>query len=194
MTKVYLQPGLRGLSGGMGDWVYKIRKGKTVLGMKAMKNAEPSLTQLARQERFKEAVLFAKSVLANPDLRAFYEPIAAEREISVYALAIADFLKQPSFKPLDLEKYKGNVGDLIVIRANDNIGLAEVQLTINSQTGTLIETGNAVEEGVRSGKWIYTATAQVALGSDVFLKVKGVDHAGNETVHSENPTVGVDEE
>jgi len=46
---------------------------------------------------------------------------------------------------------------------------------------------------VRSGKWIYTATAQVALGTDVFIEVEGVDHAGNETKITENPTVGVED-
>src|SRR5690349_1872516 len=102
MTKAFLQPGLRGLSGGMGDWVYKMRNGKTIIGMKPIRTAEPSNAQLAHQDRFKQAVSFAKSALANPTLRAFYEPIAAEREISVYALAIADFLKEPSFQSLDL--------------------------------------------------------------------------------------------
>lgn len=192
MTKVFLQPGLRGLSGGMGDWVYSLRKGKTVVGMKPIKTAESSEAQVVQQERFKEAVSFAKSALANPALRAFYEPIAVEREISVYALAIADFLNTPDFKPLDLSSYQGRVGDTIVIRVNDDIGMADVDVKITSQTGTLIETGKAVEEGTRSGKWIYTTTAPVTLGSDIFIEVNGTDHAGTKTKISENPTVGQD--
>src|SRR5690242_8428779 len=100
MTKAFLQPGLRGLSGGMGDWVYKIRGGKTIIGMKPIRTAEPTDAQLAHQNRFKGAVSFAKSALANPTLRAFYEPIATERGISIYALAIGDFLKQPVFQSL----------------------------------------------------------------------------------------------
>ena len=66
-------------------------------------------------------------------------------------------------------------------------------MKIIAQDGTPIESGKALEEGARSGKWIYTATKQVALGSDVFIEVKGVDHAGNETKLTENPTVGIDE-
>src|SRR5215213_7490777 len=133
MTKVYLQPGLRELSGGMGDWVYSLRKGKTVLGMRPMRTAEPSEMQLARREQFKEAVSFAKMAMADPALRAFYEPIAEEREISVYVLAVADFLSEPSFKPLDLTNYKGRIGDLIAIRAVDNIGLLNVNVSISAQ-------------------------------------------------------------
>src|SRR5215216_6499335 len=157
MTKVFLQPGLRGLSGGMGDWVYSLRKGKTVLGMKAIRNGEPSQAQMAHQERFKEAVSFAKLALADPALQAFYGPIAEQREITVYALAIGDFLKRPEFKYVDLDQYKGQVGDTIEIKAVDDIGLAYVDVKLVSQQGTPIESGSAVEVGASSGMWTYTA-------------------------------------
>jgi hypothetical protein len=193
MTKVHLQPGLRGLSGGMGDWVYSIRKGKTVLGMKAIRTAERTEAQLAHQERFKEAVSFAKSALANTSLRDFYAPIALEKEISVYALAVADFLNTPEFEYVELENYKGRVGDTIMIKAADDLGLAFVNVKISSQNGSLIESGQAAEQGSGSGKWIYTATAPVALGTDIFIEATGADHAGTKVEISANPTVGEDE-
>jgi len=174
----------------MGDWVYSLRKGKTVLGMKAIRNGEPSQAQMAHQERFKEAVAFAKSALATPALRAFYEPIALEREITVYALAIGDFLKRPEFQYVDFETYKGRVGDTIEIKAVDDVGMAHVDVKISSQAGTLIESGAALESGSGTGKWIYTATVPVALGSDIFLEATGADHAGTKIKISENPTVG----
>src|SRR5512132_4271523 len=109
MTKVYLQPGLRGMSGGMGDWVYKFRKGKTIVGMKPVRTAEPTEAQLAHQANFKTAVAFAKSALANPTLLTFYRPIAVERKLSTYALVIADCLSAPSVDSMDTEGYTGNV-------------------------------------------------------------------------------------
>lgn len=193
MTKVHLQPGLRGLSGGMGDWVYSMRNGRTILGMRAIKTAEPSEAQVAQQERFKEAVLFAKSAVANQALREFYAPIAQERELSVYALAIADFLNRPSFQYVDLVNYKGRVGDPIVIKALDDLGLVDVDVELVTQEGAPIESGKAVEQGTGSGKWIYTATAPVALGSTIFIEVNGIDHAGTKTKISANPIVGEDE-
>jgi ABC-type sugar transport system substrate-binding protein len=89
--------------------------------------------------------------------------------------------------------YKGQIGDVMEIRATDDLGLAELNVKIVAQDGTPIESGQAVEEGVSSGKWIYTTTAQVALGSDVFIEVKGCDHAGNKAQITENPTVEMDE-
>lgn len=56
-----------------------------------------------------------------------------------------------------------------------------VDVNTLAQDGTPIESGKAVENGVRSGEWIYAATAHVALGFDIFIEVNGVDHAGNET-------------
>ena len=75
----------------------------------------------------------------------------------------------------------------------DVIGLAHVDVNILAQDGTPIEQGHATEDGVRTGIWIYTAAAPVALGTNIFIEVKGVDHAGNEAQLSENPTVGMDE-
>jgi hypothetical protein len=190
--KVILQSGLRGLSGGMQDWVYQYRDGKTYLGPKPRRTREPSQAELNQRERFKEAALYAKSALADPATREFYETVAAERGTPVFALAVGDFLNQPSIKPLDLSNYKGQVGDPILIRAVDDIGLADVEVELTASNGTQIEKGKAVENGVRTGRWTYTATAPVALGSDIFIKVVGVDHAGTETQITENPTVGMD--
>jgi len=106
---------------------------------------------------------------------------------------MGDFLNRPHFQYVDLLEYKGRVGDPIVIKARDDLGLADVDVELVTQLGDPIESGKAVEEGVRSGKWIYTATVPVALGSSFFIEVNGVDHAGTKIKISENPVVGEDE-
>ena len=84
-----------------------------------------------------------------------------------------------SQKPLDLSGYRGQVGDAIFITATDDIGLANLHVKIASDQGTTLEHGPAEENGVGSGKWTYTATTTVALGSDITIEVVGVDHAYN---------------
>jgi hypothetical protein len=106
-------------------------------------------------------------------------------------MAIGDYLKAPTFKPLDLSKYTGQVGDPIVIRVVDEIGLVSLEVSIDRVDGTDVEKGQAVETSVRSGKWIYTATAPVALGSDIFIEVLGTDYTGKKLKMTENPIVGV---
>ena len=193
MSEVDLNPTVDGYRGSIGRLVFKKYKGRTIVGKKPVRTKERGVAELAWQEHFKEAVSYAKSVLADPVAREFYEPIALQRDISVYNAAMGDFLKLPAIKPLNLSNYKGQVGDTIAIRATDDVGLADVEVSILAQDGTPIEHGKAVEIGERSGKWTYTATAQVALGSDVFIEVEGVDHAGNEARITENPTVGVED-
>ena len=193
MSDVELNPTVDGYRGSIGRLVFKKYKGRTIVGKKPVRTKEQSQAELARQENFKEAVAYAKSVIANPVASEFYKPIAFQRDISVYNCALGDFLKVPTIKPLDLDSYKGRIGDVIKIRAVDDVGFADLNVEIVAQDGTPIESGPAVEEGERSGKWIYTATKAVALGSEIFIEVKGCDHAGNKAQITENPTVGMDE-
>ena len=193
MSDVELNPTVDGYRGSIGRLVFKRYKGRTIVAKKPVRTKELGPAELARQENFRDAVAYAKSVLADPVAREFYKPLAQQRDISIYALAMGDFLKKPFIKPLDLSGYKGRIGDPISIRVIDNIGLADLNVNISAQDGTPIEGGKAVEGGAGSGKWTYTATAQVALGTDVFIELKGVDHAGNKAQLTENPTVGEDE-
>ena len=194
MTKVRFHGPIAGFSGAMGEMVFADNegKGRTVAYMKT--NHPLSEAQINQQVRFKEAVAYANAAVAKPESVAFYEPIAQEKRLSVHNIAIADYLNErPDIQPLDLTQYKGNVGDTILIRTFDDIGVVDVDVTLTSNTGTRIERGKAVETGSRSGYWVYTATAPVALGADIFIEVVAMDHAGNRGKMTESPRVGVDD-
>jgi hypothetical protein len=190
--KVILQTGLRGLSGSMEDWVYQYRNGKTYLGPKHPSTKPPTEGMIAQRAHFKDARDYAVAALEDEATREFYTPFAEERGWTLYTTAVTDFLNAPEIKPLDLSTYKGQVGDKIVIRAEDDFGMADVDVKITADDGTQIEQGKAIEKGLRSGTWIYTATRSVALGSDIFIEVVGLDHAGTEARVSESPRVGAD--
>jgi hypothetical protein len=192
MTKVRFHGPIAGFSGAMGEMVFADhkKKGRTLAYMKT--HYDPTQAQLDHLARFKEAARHATAVLEDPAARAFYETIAEARNSNAYAVAFTDFLVVPEFKPFDLSQYQGQVGDTILIRATDDIGLADVQVTLTANNGTRIEQGKAVADAVRAGYWTYTATSPVALGSDIFIEVEGIDHAGTKTKRSESPRVGED--
>jgi hypothetical protein len=193
MAKIKFNGFVSEIRGGVGGLVVRKKGSKFTLSDKPdMSGIEPSAAQLDQRTLFTRAVAFAKMAIEDPALRAFYEPIAGQREITVYALAIGDFLGRPSIRPLDLSAYRGRPGDTIVIQAVDDLGFARLEVTILAQDGTLIEKGSAVEIGIRSGYWTYTATVPVVFGSSVFIEVQGADHAGTKVKLTENPTVGVD--
>jgi hypothetical protein len=191
--KVILQPSIRGLSGKMGDWVYRYSKSKkkTYIGEMPVRSGEQTEGQLAQQERFTDGSRYACEAMQNPALAEFYTAAAEELGITPQNAAMADFLSVPSFKPLDLSGYKGRAGDLIVVRAVAKFGLASLEVTIDRQDGSDIEKGQAVE--IATNKWIYAATQAVPLGTDIFIDVVGTDHTGQQVKMSENPTVGVEE-
>jgi len=192
MSDVELNETINGYRGSIGKLVFKKYKGRTIVGRKVKSSKPPSEAQLAYREEFRAASNFAKTVKANSALLAFYGSIAEQRDVTVRVVAMGDYLKKPTIKPLNLDNYKGRIGDVIEIRAEDDLGLADLSVKIVAQDGTPIESGQAVEEGERSGKWNYTITKAVAMGSDVFIEVKGCDHAGNKAQITENPTVGAD--
>ena len=193
MSEVDLNETIDGYRGAIGNLVFKKYKGRIIVCRKPKFTQPPSPKQIEGRAHFAEAVAYAQAVKADPVAHAFYEPIAKERDTCVYWLAIKDFLCAPSLLPLDLSEYQGRMGDKITIRAVDVIGLAHVDVNIVAQDGTPIESGKAVENDVCSGKWIYTATKPAALGTDIFITVNGVDHAGNKAQLTETPTVGADE-
>jgi hypothetical protein len=193
MTKVRFIGPIAGFSGEMDGMVFADTKKKNRTTAYLKKHYPPTDAQLAQQDRWRECSARAQQALEDPARRAFYEAIAEQREVTTYLAAFVDFLVEPTFKPLDLSEYKGKMGDKIMVIAKDDIGLANVEFILTAVDGTRIEQGPAVEDGIRSGKWIYTATVAVPLGADIFVEARGVDHAGNKTVVSANPVVGTDE-
>lgn len=193
MTKVRFHGPIAGFSGAMGEMVFadNEEKNRTVAYMK--KRRAPTEAQRNHRQRFAEAADYAQSALADPVRRELYEALAQERDIPAFSVAVGDYLNLPEIKPLDLSQYKGRVGDPILIRAIDDCGFADLNVELHAIDGTKIEEGKAVEAGARSGHWVYTATAPVALGADIFIKVVGYDHAGNKAQITENPIVGAAE-
>ena len=190
MTKVYLQPGIRGLSGKMGDWVYSIRNGKTYVGMAPMITKDPSEAQIAHRERFSDAADYAKFAIAegNP-LREIYMLASKERAIPAFALAVSDYLKLPEVKTLDLTYYNGQVGNNIPIVTSDDFGVTGVHVVIRDLEGNIIESGSASEFPQNSGHWSYASTASVPSGTTIVVYASATDRPGGVGTQNAEKTI-----
>jgi hypothetical protein len=95
MAKVKLDPLFLGISGTMGDFVFRRSKnGEVIISQRPRKsNTPPSEAQQAQRQRFAEANKYARAALTDSALRAVYEEIAAEEGISAFAAARADYFK-----------------------------------------------------------------------------------------------------
>lgn len=83
----------KGLSGKCGDEVFYYRWNETKVRKAAGSyNTVPTPKQAPVRERFKAAQQFAKTVIANPVLKAFFESIAGDMR-TAYNKAISEYMK-----------------------------------------------------------------------------------------------------
>ena len=170
------------LSGMLGDLVvFRQRDGKTILANKPGKrNHEPSAAQAAHQQRFQEAVLYAKSVKTIPEKEAEYA-VKAVDGLSVYNnVALADFMQAPHIDEIDVTLYNGQPGSKIRIRAVDDFKVAEVTVDVETAEGVQVEHGAAVRE-LNNLDWIYTVTGDLGSSAGQKIVIRASDLPGNLT-------------
>jgi len=188
--KVKLNPMFEGASGQLGELVFRSVRGKTFAGRKAVVTAALTVDQEAHRERFKQAVAFGKSVMADSSLRTLYTEIAKNKDIPVFAATVSDFFSEPVVNDIDLADYTGQVGNVIKIRAMDDYGVESVHVIIaNLQNGIAIENGPAVETSAGSGIWLYTAQSTVTAGTTVDVQVMATDRPGGIGTDNRNKTL-----
>jgi hypothetical protein len=176
MAKTNLNSALKGISGGIDNWVYRSVGGRMVISRRPTGSRPATPGQLAVRERFRLATEYAKATAADPVLRALHEPIAKEKGVALFVLLMTDFLRPPIVNNVDLAGYQGRVGDLIRIRASDYAAVTAVSVAIRAEDLTVLEEGAAV---LQFGTWVYTATTAQAPGVPVTITATAVDRPGN---------------
>ena len=77
--------------------------------------------QAVHRERFRQAALYGKVVMADPETKVVYEEAAKAQGQPVFSLTVADFFHAPAVDEVDLSGYAGQVGDAIVVRVSDDV-------------------------------------------------------------------------
>jgi hypothetical protein len=167
MAKLTLHELIPELRGKLGNAVVRKIRGKYYMSRTPIASKKPTAGQKAFRARFREASQYARHVQRDAVLKAFYEPIARGLDLRVRAVAISDWFNPPKIDSMDLERYRGRVGDPIIVHASAKVGVASVRLRLTTATHTLIETGEATLE---AGKWHYTATKDVPPGTTVHIE------------------------
>ena len=187
MAKVKLNPILEGVRGKVGDLVFKSYNDEVLIARKPDQSSiEPSSAQIAQRERFSQAVLYGKTVMADPETKAIYEAAARRKGKPVFSLTVADFFKAPSVDLVDLGNYAGAPGDEIHIRASDDFAVSRVMVAISDADGNAIESGEASQA---LGEWVYTATEAVSPGTVVRILVTAVDRPGGTGEREQEVTI-----
>lgn len=181
MAKVRLNPVLEKIRGKVGDLVFKRYRDEVVISRTPQSGErQPTPAQASQQERFKLAVLYGNTVLADPEKRAIYEAAAERKGVPVFALTVGDFLNAPAVDEIDVSGYTGKAGETIRVRASDDFAVTGVEVSITDSNGSVLEKGTAtLVPG--SGEWIYQTTTEIAPQQQVSIEVTATDRPGHKT-------------
>ncbi|MGB7874524.1 MAG: hypothetical protein WBL25_09085, partial [Anaerolineales bacterium] len=135
---------------------------------------EFSPAQLARQQAFREAAVYARTQKLNP---VYIEKAQGTARCS-YNVAIADWLHPPEILEIDLSGWVNGDGRTIRVRAQDDIKVEGMKVSISDETGTLLEEGEAQDVGAL---WWEYSTGQAAVNK-LRVTVAARDLPGHVTV------------
>jgi len=173
---------IRGLSGNLGDQfvVRTDKNGRTIVSAKSNfeSDREYSLAQLAQQQAFREAVAYAKSAKGQE----IYITKANGGPKSPYNIAIADWFNRPHILEVDQTAWFGQAGDVIRMRVQDDVMVADVTITISDGDGSVLESGQATETGALH--WEYAINGDFT-GQQVTLTIAARDLPGHVTEYTQ---------
>ena len=168
---------LHGFKGKLGGWVVRRWGGSTVLSSKPnTKHRKWSKLQKLNRLRFSEAMAYARRVLSNPEMMAYYRKKKRKMQ-TVWNVAVADFMLNPTIDMIDVSEYKGEKGDTIVVVANDKYAVGSVVVHILNAQGLEIESGAAVCDYTPG--WTYTTVNKNRKWRSSKVVVEVTDVSGN---------------
>lgn len=163
MANIHRKISIRGLTDA---WSYRsvscrTRSGKTILVEKPL----VKLTQTEAQIRKNPlpAILRATTYAHFVGTNDVYLDREVETGVCAYTLALAHWFSAPRLLKIDLDRWTGQPGQIIGIKARDSIKVAVVLLVIRDAQGDVLESGEAVPSPAGADWWTYTTTTSVSL-------------------------------
>jgi hypothetical protein len=176
MAKVINNVITQGLSGTLGNQiVFRAGKGgQTIVATKPVATERDfNAIQLAHQEAFRNAILYAKSAKDE----AVYLTKAQGTTMSAFNAAVADWFNKPEVLEIDADAWTGDIGQIIRVKAQDDTFVAGVHIVIHDESNNIFEQGDAVQaDGLW---WEYTSTTQVSGEAGPIVSATVVDLPGN---------------
>ncbi len=145
------------------------------------RQAKATPGQLAVQERFQFAAQYARQQMEDPAAKELYTKGITESLKSARIVAVKDYLNAPKVRFIETVRYKGAVGNTIMVNATDDFMVTRVEIAITDSDGTILETGEATKDmDVNNlNLWLYTATVANPLLPGTKIKAVAYDRPGN---------------
>ncbi len=169
------------LSGMVGDQMIlrTVKGGRTIISKKARFDSKRKFTpaQLAQQQAFREAAAYGKMMKGEE----IYISLANGTPRTPYNIAVGDYFNRPQIVEFDLGQWVNGDGGTIRVRAQDDVMVVGVKVSIADESGALLEEGEAVEVGAL---WWEYSTAQAA-ANNMRVTAAASDMPGHVTERTE---------
>ncbi|RFM34025.1 hypothetical protein [Chitinophaga silvisoli] len=164
---------LQMVTGTIGDQITIYRRnGQMIMAKKrGPSKKKPTQKQLEARYRLQEAAAYAKTILKDPELKAYYQSKAGPGQ-NAYNMAIKDAFKAPEVQNIRFED------TTVVVTAKDEFRVAAVEIRVSDSAGRILEKGKAVL-GRNGVDWFYKAAV---LPPGTTVAIIAVDLPGNETL------------
>lgn len=125
------------------------RNGQTIMAAKPGKSTKkPSQRQLEVRYRMKVASAYARVIIRDPEIKAYYKSMAGPGQ-NAYNMAVKDAYYSPEIQNIRVVEE-----NTVVVTAKNDFRLDNVMVKVFDNKGDLIETGRAIPKGV-GNKWRY---------------------------------------
>ncbi len=162
---------IKGLSGSLGEQlvIKRDKGGRTIVSAKPEFDPNHVFSDAQKEvhEKFRLATACAKSAKENP----MYVEKANGTPRSAYNAAVADWFHAPEILEIDASAWNGAVGQVIRVKAIDDVQVTQVTVVITDNADVVLEQGQALRE-TDSLWWSYTTTATAPAESRIVVSAR----------------------
>jgi len=174
----------KGASGSFGDeFVFRQVDGKTIMASLPTRSGKTSEAQAEARKKFLNASLYAKTVLANPGLKAEYTMIAQRKHFrgGATVAAMTDYLTSTQLALAYAHQFDSSIGFPITLVLVDNYKGREMTVSISNKDGTITESGKA-NFTFGDSAWSYITTVPYTSIDGLVIRVTVKDRIGRVTI------------
>ena len=153
------------------------RSGKNVTARKVLFDDNREYLELLKPAQ--AAILEASTYAHFAKTQDLYLERELETGMTAYNVALADWFVAPKVLQINVDHWTGRPGQIIRVKARDNVRVVKVLVMIRDGEGNVLEAGEAVQMEAGSAWWHYTTTTTVALTPFPNVKAVARDMPGN---------------
>jgi hypothetical protein len=179
MARLYSNTVILGSNGLIGGQVTDrtTRVEKSILNRRPLLDdyREANKARKAHEAAIRESTTYA-SFAQTQDI---YITKAKRMGVTPYYVALADWFEAPKVLESNVDGWTGKIGQMIRVKARDNVKVAHVTLVIRDADENILEMGEATQSEPGSAWWNYTTKSLVQMTPFPIVEVTAYDLPGN---------------